>query len=241
MMPPRVRTHDSHGDRWHGYRPPMHSPVHHTARKYRLQLPPTRIPSSPRPLKSHLRLWFLSKFPTQRIRNFEMGTGIVSEEQGIFFQHQGNLYGPARTPQRRGRPGNTPPDRGPIEASSQGGRRSDLGVARHQASSDRVERRINRDERNAVRIHFDHSGKVRERSGQPVDDHDIDALLPDVFEQTLKGAAHAWIPRTSPKFSERRGLGNGGGGIRTHEGLSSLPVFKTGAFNHSATPPTLSK
>jgi hypothetical protein len=34
-----------------------------------------------------------------------------------------------------------------------------------------------------------------------------------------------------------RRLGNGGGGIRTHEGLSSLPVFKTGAFNHSATPP----
>src|SRR5271156_2350894 len=32
---------------------------------------------------------------------------------------------------------------------------------------------------------------------------------------------------------------NGGGGIRTHEGLSSLPVFKTGAFNHSATPPGL--
>ena len=31
----------------------------------------------------------------------------------------------------------------------------------------------------------------------------------------------------------------GGGGIRTHEGLSSLPVFKTGAFNHSATPPSL--
>src|ERR1700730_10494971 len=31
----------------------------------------------------------------------------------------------------------------------------------------------------------------------------------------------------------------GGGGIRTHEGLSSLPVFKTGAFNRSATPPTL--
>ena len=31
----------------------------------------------------------------------------------------------------------------------------------------------------------------------------------------------------------------GGGGIRTHEGLSSLPVFKTGAFNRSATPPGL--
>ena len=30
----------------------------------------------------------------------------------------------------------------------------------------------------------------------------------------------------------------GGGGIRTHEGLASLPVFKTGAFNRSATPPS---
>ena len=31
---------------------------------------------------------------------------------------------------------------------------------------------------------------------------------------------------------------NGGwGGIRTHETLSRLPVFKTGAFNHSATHP----
>ena len=33
-------------------------------------------------------------------------------------------------------------------------------------------------------------------------------------------------------------MGNGGeGGIRTHEGLAPLPVFKTGAFNRSATPP----
>ena len=29
----------------------------------------------------------------------------------------------------------------------------------------------------------------------------------------------------------------GGGGIRTPETLSSLTVFKTAAFNHSATPP----
>ena len=29
----------------------------------------------------------------------------------------------------------------------------------------------------------------------------------------------------------------GGGGIRTHETRERLPVFKTGAFNHSATPP----
>src|SRR5688500_1786296 len=29
----------------------------------------------------------------------------------------------------------------------------------------------------------------------------------------------------------------GGGGIRTHEARESLPVFKTGAIDHSATPP----
>jgi hypothetical protein len=32
----------------------------------------------------------------------------------------------------------------------------------------------------------------------------------------------------------------GGGGIRTLETLARLPVFKTGAFNHSATPPGIS-
>jgi hypothetical protein len=46
---------------------------------------------------------------------------------------------------------------------------------------------------------------------------------------------------TRVRLSLLQRLENGGGGIRTHEGLSSLPVFKTGAFNHSATPPTLSK
>ena len=29
----------------------------------------------------------------------------------------------------------------------------------------------------------------------------------------------------------------GGGGIRTPDTLTRIPVFKTGAFNHSATPP----
>ncbi len=33
------------------------------------------------------------------------------------------------------------------------------------------------------------------------------------------------------------GICGGGGGIRTHETLARLPVFKTGAFNHSATSP----
>ena len=32
-------------------------------------------------------------------------------------------------------------------------------------------------------------------------------------------------------------IDGGGGGIRTHDGLSPMPVFKTGAFNRSATPP----
>ena len=31
---------------------------------------------------------------------------------------------------------------------------------------------------------------------------------------------------------------SGGGEIRTHETLAGLPVFKTGAFDHSATPPS---
>ncbi len=33
----------------------------------------------------------------------------------------------------------------------------------------------------------------------------------------------------------------GGGEIRTHDGLAPTPVFKTGAFNHSATPPKAGK
>src|SRR5579872_6046071 len=46
-------------------------------------------------------------------------------------------------------------------------------------------------------------------------------------------------PHGSPaknEEEERRQHG-GGGGIRTHEALASPPVFKTGAFNRSATPP----
>jgi hypothetical protein len=39
-----------------------------------------------------------------------------------------------------------------------------------------------------------------------------------------------------PKLAKADG---GWGGIRTHEELSPLPVFKTGAFNRSATHPQL--
>jgi hypothetical protein len=39
------------------------------------------------------------------------------------------------------------------------------------------------------------------------------------------------LPRTAP------GVCGGRGEIRTHETLAGLPVFKTGALNHSATLP----
>tara|TARA_B100001248_G_C27399698_1_gene469132 strand:+ start:12982 stop:13152 length:171 start_codon:yes stop_codon:yes gene_type:complete len=47
------------------------------------------------------------------------------------------------------------------------------------------------------------------------------------------------IKKTANTFGAA-GIFNGGGGeIRTHEGREPLPVFKTGAFNHSATPPRM--
>lgn len=46
--------------------------------------------------------------------------------------------------------------------------------------------------------------------------------------------------RTEPPGAQRRfdaGRVGGGGGIRTHGGVTPTSVFKTGALNHSATPP----
>ena len=42
--------------------------------------------------------------------------------------------------------------------------------------------------------------------------------------------------QSAPSVANVR-LHGGGGGIRTHGTLSRTPVFKTGAFDHSATPP----
>ena len=63
--------------------------------------------------------------------------------------------------------------------------------------------------------------------------------LPSRWPAQMKSpsAVHAAIPCSSAKNAQHRGLAGGGGGIRTHERLSPLPVFKTGAFNRSATPP----
>ena len=49
-----------------------------------------------------------------------------------------------------------------------------------------------------------------------------------------------YFEKANKKALVKQGLNHilgGGGGIRTHERFNPLPVFKTGAFNHSATPP----
>ena len=46
--------------------------------------------------------------------------------------------------------------------------------------------------------------------------------------------------RTTKEILTKTGVAGGGTGIRTLGGLSPSSVFKTGAFDHSATPPTRS-
>lgn len=43
--------------------------------------------------------------------------------------------------------------------------------------------------------------------------------------------------RLSPWNARQHLTFGGGGGIRTHDTLARIPVFETGAFNRSATPP----
>ena len=46
------------------------------------------------------------------------------------------------------------------------------------------------------------------------------------------------FPKVMATYRNRMRQGSGGwGGIRTHEGFAPLPVFKTGAFDRSATHP----
>ena len=47
-----------------------------------------------------------------------------------------------------------------------------------------------------------------------------------------------WSSQITFNYSDLNSLCGGGGGIRTHGRLSPTSVFKTGAFDHSATPPT---
>lgn len=52
----------------------------------------------------------------------------------------------------------------------------------------------------------------------------------------MKSRTEQYVPTAGLLFVKNNCNG-GGGGIRTHETLSGLLVFKTSAFNHSATPP----
>ena len=50
--------------------------------------------------------------------------------------------------------------------------------------------------------------------------------------QIARGSSLFWTAGDVPGTTA-----GGRGGIRTHEAVARLPVFKTGAFNHSATRP----
>jgi O-antigen ligase len=54
------------------------------------------------------------------------------------------------------------------------------------------------------------------------------------YSQVLQGFLWIWMGIGASSSTR---LSGGGGGIRTHETLSGLTVFKTVAFNRSATPP----
>ena len=58
---------------------------------------------------------------------------------------------------------------------------------------------------------------------------------------TGRSATPAHPAAASDRVGEtlRRGLGGGRGGIRTHGSLATTPDFESGAFNHSATLPTV--
>ena len=61
-------------------------------------------------------------------------------------------------------------------------------------------------------------------------------------EEAVQNTLFEWDiarhPDLQAQLSVHVGVGAGGaGGIRTHETLSRLPVFKTGAFDRSATAP----
>ena len=58
-----------------------------------------------------------------------------------------------------------------------------------------------------------------------------------VVTRAVSGPSLVLVPRQPSVLNRSRGLSGGGGGIRTHGRRKPTPVFKTGAFDHSATPP----
>lgn len=53
----------------------------------------------------------------------------------------------------------------------------------------------------------------------------------------LRSMRQVSVKKTDPRLASRVWILGGGGGIRTPGTLSGSPVFKTGALNHSTTPP----
>ena len=58
-------------------------------------------------------------------------------------------------------------------------------------------------------------------------------------KRAVRGQRHK-LEANTPKLNSPKEINGGGGGIRTHETLSGLTVFKTAGFNRSPTPPKLS-
>ena len=54
---------------------------------------------------------------------------------------------------------------------------------------------------------------------------------------TKSGTKNLWLLLNRLKVLGKYKRNGGEGGIRTHDGLAPMPVFKTGAFNRSATSP----
>src|SRR5687768_16960012 len=67
-----------------------------------------------------------------------------------------------------------------------------------------------------------------------VDDWSLD---PSPARQDTSSPVSRKPPEIPGVFALFLAISNGGGGIRTHGTLAGTPVFKTGAFNRSATPP----
>ena len=66
------------------------------------------------------------------------------------------------------------------------------------------------------------------------------AQLPELGMPIASRSLHwpGWYHLMRRRRHPRKLKTGGGGGIRTHERLAPLPIFKTGAFNRSATPPS---
>ena len=90
----------------------------------------------------------------------------------------------------------------------------------------------------SLRVHLrDASLTSRDDSGEPIDARTSlsTCIGPPIETRTGAAASESWLLRRRQALTERE---SGQGEIRTHDtGFTGMPVFETGAFNHSATCP----